>query len=78
MSKELDDIAKLYLKDKPTVMKKDISIFQSSLATEAASFLRSVEQECKRQKQPNIILIAVIQENADEKNQRKSRLINRY
>lgn len=62
MSKDLDELAKLYQKEKPTVMKKDISIFQSSLATEAASFLRSVEQECKRQKQAGLTLVVVIQE----------------
>jgi hypothetical protein len=60
MSKELDDLAKAHQKAKPTVMQKELSIFQSSLATEAASFLRSVEQECKRQKQANMLLIAVI------------------
>ena len=65
MSKELDDLAKEHQKSKPTVLKKDISIFQSTLATEAASFLRSVEQECKKQKQANLTLVAVIQENAD-------------
>jgi hypothetical protein len=62
MSKELDDLAKEHQKSKPTVMKKEISIFQSSLSTEAASFIRSVEQECKRQKQPNLLLVAVIPE----------------
>jgi len=60
MSKELDEIAKQYQKEKPTVMKKDISIFQSSLATESASFLRSVEQECKKQKQADLLLVAII------------------
>jgi hypothetical protein len=62
MSKDLDDLAKEYQKSKPTVMQKELSIFQSSLATEAASFLRSVEQECKRQKQPNLTLFAIFLE----------------
>jgi hypothetical protein len=62
MSKELDDLAKEHQKLKPTVMKKEISIFQSSLSTEAASFLRSVEQECKRQKQANLKLVILIEE----------------
>ena len=62
MSKELDDLAKEHQKSKPTVMKKDISIFQSSLSTEAASFLRLVESECKKQKQANVTLVAVIAE----------------
>ena len=62
MSKELDDLAKQFQKEKPTVMQKDISIFQSSLATESASFLRSVEQECKRKKQANLKLVILIEE----------------
>jgi|688.fasta_scaffold1965468_2 hypothetical protein len=60
MSKDLDDLAKEHQKAKPTVMQKELSIFQSSLAIEAASFLRSVEQECKKQKQANVTLVAVI------------------
>ena len=60
MSKELDELAKQFQKEKPTVMKKDISIYKSSLSIEAASFLRAVEQECKRQKQANLFLVAII------------------
>jgi hypothetical protein len=67
MSKELDDLAKEHQKSKPTVMKKEISIFQSSLATEAASFLRSVEQECKRQKQANVKLVVLIEDATKHK-----------
>jgi hypothetical protein len=62
MSKDLDELAKEHQKAKPTVMQKELSIFKSSLATEAASFLRSVEQECKRQKQANLLLLAIIPE----------------
>jgi hypothetical protein len=62
MSKELDDLAKEHQKAKPTVMQKELSIFQSTLANEAASFLRSVEQECKRQKQANLKLVVLIEE----------------
>jgi hypothetical protein len=61
MSKELDVLAKVHQKFKPTVMQKELSIFQSSLATEAASFLRSVEQECKNERQSTFTLIAVMQ-----------------
>lgn len=68
MSKELDEIAKEHQKNKPTVMQKEISIFQSSLSTEAASFLRLVEQECKRQKQANLTLVAIIPEAVQKKN----------
>lgn len=62
MSKELDELAKLYQKEKPTVMQKEISIFRSTLTQEAASFLRSVEMECKKQKQANMTLVVIIPE----------------
>ena len=62
MSKELDELAKQFQKEKPTVMKKDISIYKSSLSIEAASFLRSIEMQCKKQKQPNLVLVAIIPE----------------
>jgi hypothetical protein len=70
MSKELDDLAREYQRSKPTVIRKEMSIFQSSLSTEAASFLRSVEQECKRQKQPNLVLVAIIPEIQKINNQK--------
>jgi hypothetical protein len=60
MSKELDELAKQYQKEKPTVMQKDISIFRSTLTQEAASFLRAVETKCKTQKQANLTLVAVV------------------
>ena len=62
MSKELDELAKQFQKEKPTVLKTEISIFQSTLTTKAASFLRSVEMQCKKQKQPNLVLVAIIPE----------------
>jgi hypothetical protein len=62
MSKELDELSKQYQKEKPTVIRKEISIFQSSLQTEAANFLRSVEMECKKQKQANMTLVVIIPE----------------
>jgi len=63
MSKELDDLAKQYQKEKPTVMQKEISIFRSTLIQEAASFLRAVETKCKTQKQANLTLVAIIPES---------------
>jgi hypothetical protein len=62
MSKELEELAKQFQKDKPTVMQREISIFRSSLTQEAANFLRSVESECKKQKQANVTLVAIIPE----------------
>lgn len=68
MSKELDDLAKQYQKEKPTVMQKEISIFRSTLIQEAASFLRAVETKCKTQKQANLNLVAIIPEAVQKKN----------
>jgi hypothetical protein len=62
MSKELDDLASQFQKEKPTVMQKEISIFRSTLTQEAASFLRAVEAKCKTQKQANLTLVAIIPE----------------
>ena len=62
MSKELDELAKQFQKEKPTLMQKEISIFQSSLTQETASFLRAVETKCKTQKQANLTLVAIIPE----------------
>ena len=60
MSKELNDLAKQYAKGKPKVMQKDLSLYQTTMSTASASFLREVELECKKQKQANIALIALI------------------
>jgi hypothetical protein len=68
MSKELDELAKQYQQEKPTVLKTEISIFRSSLTQEAASFLRAVETKCKTQKQANLTLVAIIPEAVQKKN----------
>jgi hypothetical protein len=68
MSKELDELAKQFQKEKTTVMQKEISIFRSSLTQEAASFLRAVETKCKTQKQANLTLVAIIPEAVQIKN----------
>lgn len=67
MSKELDELAKQYQQEKPTVMQKEISIFRSTLIQEAASFLRAVETKCKTQKQANLTLVAIIPEAVQKK-----------
>ena len=62
MSKELDDLSKQYGKDKPTVIRREISIYRTSISTASAAFLREVDQECKRMKQADVTLIGVINE----------------
>lgn len=67
MSKELNDLAKQYAKEKPTVMKKDLNLYQTTMSTVSASFLREVEQECKKQKQSKITLVALLEVTSNEK-----------
>lgn len=60
MSRELDMLAKQYQKEKATVIRKDISLFRTSITTAAAGFLREVERQCTKEKQANFILVAII------------------
>lgn len=59
MSKELDAIAKEFSKESPIVKRTDLCLYQSSMSTASASFLREVEQTCKKLKQANLTLIMV-------------------
>jgi hypothetical protein len=60
MSRELDLLAFENRKERPTVMRTDVSLYQTNIQSAAAAFLRSVEQEAKREKSGNITLVAVI------------------
>jgi hypothetical protein len=62
MSKELDELAKQYAKDKPTVMQKELSLYRTTMSNASASFLHEVEHQCKKLKQANLFLIVVIPE----------------
>ena len=62
MSKVLNDLAKQYAKEKPTVMQKELSLYRTTMSSASASFLREVEQECKKQNQAYVMLVAMIQE----------------
>lgn len=62
MSRELDLFAKEYQSKKATVLRNNISLYQTTMSAASASFLREVESQCKRQKLANVVLIAVIPE----------------
>ncbi len=68
MSKELDELAKQYAKEKPTVMQKQLTLYQTSMSTASASFLREVEQQCKKFKQANLTLVAILRETSQPPN----------
>jgi hypothetical protein len=62
MSRELDILANEYKKKPATVIRKDVNLYGTNIQNATSSFLRSVEQECKRDKQSNFTLLVVIPE----------------
>lgn len=62
MSRELDILANEYKKKPATVVRKDVNLYGTNIQNATSSFLRSVEQECKRDKQSNFTLLVIIPE----------------
>lgn len=60
MSRELDLLAKEFSKTPVTVMQTEVNLYQSNIQSAASSFLKKIEQECKKQRQSTVTLIAVI------------------
>jgi len=60
MSRELDILAKEYVKEPVTVMRKDISLYQRNLTTELSGFIREVERTAKKEKRGSVSVIVVI------------------
>ena len=57
MSRELDILANEYKKKPATVIRKDVNLYGTNIQNATSSFLRSVEQECKKRKNSNFILL---------------------
>ena len=64
MSRELDILANEYKKKPATVIRKDVNLYGTNIQNATSSFLRSVEQECKKQKNSSIILVVIISEQS--------------
>ena len=62
MSRELDMLAKEYQSKKATVLRTELSMYQTTMSAASSKFLREVESQCKKQKLASIVLIAVIPE----------------
>jgi hypothetical protein len=62
MSRELDLLAFENRKQHPTVMRTDVNLYQTSIQTATAAFLRSVEQQCKKNKVGKVVLIVLLTE----------------
>ncbi len=60
MSRELDLLAREFKNEPATVMRTELNLYQTNILAAAAPFLKKVEQECKRQKQSRVMLVAII------------------
>jgi len=67
MSRELDLLANEYQSKKATVLRKELNLYQTSISTASSSFLRDIEYQAKKEKQPNVKLIAIIDEEQKKK-----------
>jgi hypothetical protein len=61
MSRELDLLAKEFSKKPVTVMTTHLLMDQKPLQSAASSFIRDVEQQCKKKKSVYVRLVAVIE-----------------
>ena len=61
MSRELDLLAREYQKKSATVMTTNLLIDQKPLQAAASSFIRDVEQQCKKRKSVYVKFIAVVE-----------------
>ena len=62
MSRELDILANEYKKKPATVIRKDVNLYGTNIQNATSSFLRSVEQECKKNKKSQITIIVIVNE----------------
>jgi hypothetical protein len=62
MSRELDILANEYKKKPATVIRKDLNLYGTNIQNATSSFLRSVEQECKKNKNSQITIVVIVNE----------------
>ena len=62
MARELELLAKEYAKNPMTVIRTNLNLYQSSISTVAAPFLKQVSAQAKKDKTVSVTLVAVIKE----------------
>ena len=62
MSRELNLLAKEFDRVPVTVMRTHLNLYQTSISTAAAPFLRQVATQAKKEKATVVTLVAVIKE----------------
>jgi hypothetical protein len=63
MARELELLAKEYAKNPVTVLRSNLNLYQSSIGTVAAPFLKQVAAQAKKDKTTSVTLVAVIKES---------------
>ena len=62
MARELQLLAKEFERQPVTVMRTNLNLYQMSISTAAAPFLRKVATQAKKEKASSVTLVAVIKE----------------
>ena len=62
MARELQLLAKEFERQPVTVMRTNLNLYQTNISTAAASFLRQVATQAKKEKASLVTLVAVIKE----------------
>jgi len=63
MARELELLAKEYAKNPVTVLRTNLNLYQSSIGTVAAPFLKQVAAQAKKYKTESVTLVAIIKES---------------
>jgi hypothetical protein len=62
MAKELNQIAKEFSSNDVKVLRANLNLYQTSIGTVAAPFLKEVVAQSKKSKSPSVTFIAIIVE----------------
>ena len=62
MARELELLAKEYAKNPVTVLRSNLNLYQSSIGTVAAPFLKQVAAQAKKEKVSTVTIVAIIKE----------------
>ena len=62
MARELQLLAKEFERQPVTVMRTNLNLYQTSISTAIAPFLRQVAAQAKKEKASSVTLVAVIKE----------------
>ncbi|CAM8667250.1 hypothetical protein MCEMSE6_00532 [Oxalobacteraceae bacterium] len=64
MSKELQQLTKEFNNHNVKVLRTNLNLYQTSIGTVAAPFLKEITTQTKKSKSPSVILVAIIVEAA--------------